>query len=290
MGSPRVALAALLVAVAVSAGTSAAASTGAATPARVIPSLSRCLKTVPSETLAKGKLTVATDSPALAPWFVDDTPSNGKGYESAVAYKVAATLGFKAAQVTWYSEPYWESETAGRQALRLRHQRDRLQLEAHERRSRSRSSYFNVNQSLVTVAGDRVIAHHSPSALKSYLYGDVKGSPGLSFIKDQIHPTRAPIAYATPALAIAALAAKKIDAIVVDTPSGQYIASQQLTDGVQVAQFHTTDEHYALLLQKASPLTLCVDAALQSMAKKGVLSSLSKKYLAIYNSVPVIKP
>lgn len=289
MGSPRVALAALLVAVAVSAGTSAAASTGAATPARVIPSLSRCLKTVPSETLAKGKLTVATDSPALAPWFVDDTPSNGKGYESAVAYKVAATLGFKAAQVTWYSEPYWESETAGAKPFDFDINEIVYSSKLTSKVSFS-SSYFNVNQSLVTVAGDRVIAHHSPSALKSYLYGDVKGSPGLSFIKDQIHPTRAPIAYATPALAIAALAAKKIDAIVVDTPSGQYIASQQLTDGVQVAQFHTTDEHYALLLKKASPLTLCVDAALQSMAKKGVLSSLSKKDLAIYNSVPVIKP
>ncbi len=31
-------------------------------------------------------LTVATDSPAYEPWFDNNTPSNGKGYESAVAY------------------------------------------------------------------------------------------------------------------------------------------------------------------------------------------------------------
>ena len=43
---------------------------------------------------AAGQLTIGTDSPAYEPWFVDDDPSNGQGYESAVAYAVAETLGF----------------------------------------------------------------------------------------------------------------------------------------------------------------------------------------------------
>jgi polar amino acid transport system substrate-binding protein len=289
MGSPKVALAALLLAVVVTAGTGAAASTGAASPRLVIPPLSQCRKSVRTEVVTKGRLTVATDSPALAPWFVDDTPSNGQGYESAVAYKVASTLGFKPSQVAWYSEPYWESETAGTKPFDF----DINELVYSPKLAKKvtfSTSYFNVNQSLVTVKGNPVITHHSPGALKTYLYGDVKGSPGLSYIKSEIHPTRAPIAYATPALAIAALEAKQIDAIVVDTPSGQYIASQQLTDGVQVAQFHTTTEHYALLLQKASPMLVCVDAALRTLSEKGVLAKLSKENLSIYNSVPVIKP
>ncbi len=289
MGSPKVALAALVLAAASAPGTGSVVSSGASTPKVVIPSLATCRKAVPSEVLAKGKLTVATDSPALAPWFVDDTPSNGKGYESAVAYKVASLLGFKAAAVTWYSEPYWESETAGAKPFDF----DIDELVYNPKLTSLvsfSSSYFNVNQSLVTVKGNRVITHHSPGALKGYLYGDVSGSPGLRYIKDDIHPTRAPVVYSTPALAIAALEAKQIDAIVVDTPSGQYIASQQLPDGVQVAQFHTTSEHYALVLQKSSPLTVCVDAALKSMSKNGVLATLSKQDLSIYNSIPVIKP
>ncbi|GAA3198101.1 hypothetical protein GCM10020255_101210 [Rhodococcus baikonurensis] len=32
-------------------------------------------------TLEDGVLTIATDSPAYAPWFVDNDPSNGKGLE-----------------------------------------------------------------------------------------------------------------------------------------------------------------------------------------------------------------
>lgn len=289
MGSPRVALAALLLAVAVAAGSGAAVSSGAATPRLVIPPLSRCIGTVPTEVVTKGKLTIATDSPALAPWFVDDTPSNGKGYESAVAYRVAATLGFKASRVVWYSEPYWKSETAGRKPFDFDINEIVYASKLASKVAFS-TSYFNVNQSLVALKTSLVVTHHTPSALKTYLYGDVRGSPGLSYIKDQIRPTRAPLVYASLALAIAALEGKQIDAIVVDTPTGQYVASQQLTDGVQVAQFHTTTEHYALLLQKKSPLTACVDAALLEMSKKGVLTSLSKKNLSIYNSVPVIKP
>ena len=33
------------------------------------------------KTYTAGKLTLATDKPVYAPWFVDDKPENGKGYE-----------------------------------------------------------------------------------------------------------------------------------------------------------------------------------------------------------------
>ncbi|MGB6771325.1 MAG: amino acid ABC transporter substrate-binding protein, partial [Candidatus Dormiibacterota bacterium] len=39
-----------------------------------------------------GRLTVATDSPAYTPWFEHNQPKNGEGYESAVAYAIAAKL------------------------------------------------------------------------------------------------------------------------------------------------------------------------------------------------------
>ena len=40
-----------------------------------------------------GTLTVATDKPAYPPYFEDDDPTNGKGFESAVAYAVAKSSG-----------------------------------------------------------------------------------------------------------------------------------------------------------------------------------------------------
>jgi polar amino acid transport system substrate-binding protein len=289
MGSRRVALAALLCAVVVVAGSAAGALTTASTPSVVLPTLSKCVKSVKSEVVAKGKLTVATDSPALAPWFSNDNPSNEKGYESAVAYKIATTLGLKTAQVTWYSEPYWESEAAGTKPFDF----DINEIVYNKTLSTDVSfsdSYFNVNQSLVSIKGEAIVTKHTPKQLKTYLYGDVKGSVGLAFIRNEIQPKKAPVVYATLALAIDALEQKQIDAIVVDTPTGQYMASQQLTSGVQVGQFHTTSEHYSLVLQKSNKLTACVNTAIATMVKEGALSSFSKKYLSIYNSVPVIKP
>src|SRR4051794_36472123 len=58
------------------------------------------------ETVADGTLTIATDDPAYEPWFVDNDPTNGKGYESAVAYAVAEQLGYTQDQVAWVKVPF----------------------------------------------------------------------------------------------------------------------------------------------------------------------------------------
>jgi polar amino acid transport system substrate-binding protein len=61
----------------------------------------------------KGALTVATDKPVYPPWFENNTPTNRKGYESAVAYAIAAQLGFQRAQVHWAYEPFVASYAPG---------------------------------------------------------------------------------------------------------------------------------------------------------------------------------
>ncbi|HYH60521.1 MAG TPA: amino acid ABC transporter substrate-binding protein, partial [Solirubrobacterales bacterium] len=53
------------------------------------------------ETFEEGTLTIATDDPAFPPYFEDNDPTNGEGFESAVAYAIAEELGFSEDQVTW---------------------------------------------------------------------------------------------------------------------------------------------------------------------------------------------
>src|SRR4051812_13001932 len=60
-----------------------------------------------------GQLTVGTDSPAYDPWFRKNDPTNGEGYESAVAYAVAEQLGFTADQVEWVKVPFNKSYAPG---------------------------------------------------------------------------------------------------------------------------------------------------------------------------------
>lgn len=65
------------------------------------------------DTEVPGKLTVGTDKPAYAPWFDNDEPSNGKGFESAVAYAVAERLGYDRAAVVWQTVPFNSSFAPG---------------------------------------------------------------------------------------------------------------------------------------------------------------------------------
>ena len=58
------------------------------------------------DTLEPGTLTIATDQPAYEPWFSEDAPENGEGFEAAVAYAVAEELGYEEGDVTWTRVPF----------------------------------------------------------------------------------------------------------------------------------------------------------------------------------------
>ena len=75
-------------------------------------------------TLNAGTLTVGTDKPAYPPYLIDDDPTNGKGFESAVAYAVADKLGFTKDEVKWTVVPFNASYAPGAEEVRLRHQPD----------------------------------------------------------------------------------------------------------------------------------------------------------------------
>ena len=62
-----------------------------------------------------GTLTIGTDSPAYDPWFAKNDPTNGEGFESAVAYAVAEKLGFTGDQVQWTKVPFNSSYAPGKQ-------------------------------------------------------------------------------------------------------------------------------------------------------------------------------
>src|SRR3954466_6619556 len=58
------------------------------------------------KTLTAGKLTFGTDDPVYPPWFADNKPDSGQGFEGAVARAVATKLGYTADQVAWVRVPF----------------------------------------------------------------------------------------------------------------------------------------------------------------------------------------
>jgi polar amino acid transport system substrate-binding protein len=238
---------------------------------------------------SKGVLTVATDNPVYTPWFVNNKPSNGQGYESAVAYAIAHQLGFKPSEVTWVTEPFTSSYAPGPKKFDF----DINEVSYTPQRAQAvtfSSSYYPVQQAIVALKGSRIVTHHTPAELKTYLYGDQVGTTGLTYITNHIQPTAQPRVFDTLSEVSAALEAHRIDALVTDTPTAQYMASAQLKGAVLVGQFPSTGEHYGLLFHLGNPLVTCVNHAIAALQSNGTLAALQKKYLQIYLAFPTLQP
>jgi polar amino acid transport system substrate-binding protein len=237
----------------------------------------------------KGQLTVATDNPAYPPWFENNKPSNGKGFESAVAYAIAKQLGFKTSQVSWAYEPFDASYAPGPKKFDF----DINEISYTPQRATAvtfSESYYDVSQALVALKGTPIVTKHTPAELKSYVFGDQVGTTSLSFITSQIQPTAQPKVFQTLNDVKSALQTHQIAAFVTDTPTAQYISSSEIPGSVMVAQFPSTGEHYGLLFSLGNPLVGCVNKAITTLKANGTLAALQKQYLQIYLSVPTIKP
>jgi polar amino acid transport system substrate-binding protein len=273
-----------------SSSTSSSASSASSASGSASASTASCTYSgVQGELYAKGTLTVATDKPAYPPWFENNQPSNGEGYESAVAYAVAAQLGFSKAQVTWAYEPFNDSYAPGPKKFdfdinEISYSAARAQVVTFS------DSYYDVQQSLVALKSSPIVSQHTPAELKTYVYGDQVGTTSLAFINSDIQPTKTPKVFESLNDVKQALQDKQIAALVTDTPTAQYISSSEISGSVMVAQFPSTGEHYGLLFAKGNPLVGCVNKALATLRSNGTLAKLQAKYLQIYTSVPTIKP
>ena len=178
-----------------------------------------------------GKLTVGTDKPAFPPWFVDDEPSNGKGFESAVAYAVAQKLGFAAADVTWTVASFNSVIAPGPKPFDL----DINQVSITEERRKNvdfSSGYYDVTQSVVSVKGSKAAGVKTLADLRPLKLGAQVGTTSFAAITDVIKPASRPALFNSNDDAKLALQNGQIDALVVDLPTGLFLAAADLKNGV----------------------------------------------------------
>jgi polar amino acid transport system substrate-binding protein len=243
---------------------------------------------IQGQLFAKGQLTVATDKPVYPPWFVDNKPTNGQGYESAVAYAVAAQLGFSKSQVTWAYEPFDSSYAPGPKKFDF----DINEISFSAARAQAvtfSDSYYDVQQALVALKGSPIVSKHGQADLKGYVYGDQVGTTSLTFINSQIQPSKTPKVFETLNDVKQALQTSQIAALVTDTPTAEFITTE-IPHSVVVAQFPSTGEHYGLLFAKGNPLVTCVNKALATLKSNGTLAKLTAQNLKDFTSIPTIKP
>jgi polar amino acid transport system substrate-binding protein len=276
--------------VAVTAGIAACGSSSSSSSASGSAATTSCSNAaIQPDLYQKGQLTVATDQPVYPPWFENNDPANGKGYESAVAYAIAKQLGFTPSQVKWAYEPFNASYAPGPKKFDF----DVNEISYTPQRATAvtfSNSYYDVQQALVALKNGPIATKHSPADLKTYVYGDQVGTTSLAFITSEIQPTAQPKVFQTLNDVKSALQTDQIAALVTDTPTAQYISSSEIPGTVMVGQFPSTGEHYGLLFAKGDPLVTCVNKAIATLKSNGTLQRLQKQYLQIYLSVPTIQP
>lgn len=241
-------------------------------------------------TRAPGKLTIGTDNPAYEPWFSDNKPSNGKGFESAVAYQVAQRLGYPAENVIWTSVTFNNAIAPGPKTFDF--DINQFSITPERRNAVDFSSpYYLVRQTVITVKGSKIAGAKSLADLRAAKLGAQVGTTSYTAITDLIQPTTKPSVFNNNDDAKAALVNGTVDGIVVDLPTAFYMTGAELDNGVIVGQLPQigVPEQFGLVLDKGSPLTRCVSEAVDELRQDGTLTVLEKTWLAGSGGAPELQ-
>jgi polar amino acid transport system substrate-binding protein len=234
------------------------------------------------KTKTAGTLTIGTDKPAYEPWFVDDDPSNGKGYESAVAFAIADKLGYAKDKVKWVVAPFNTVIAPGEKAFDF----DVNQVSISDERKKAvdfSSGYYDVRQAVITYKGSPIDGKTTVADLKDAKLGAQVGTTSYTAATDQIKPSQEVAVFDTNDLAVQALQNKQIDGIVADLPTAFYMTAAQLDKGVIVGQLPNaggTPEQFGAVLDKGSPLTACISQAVDALRADGTLDTLVAQWLS----------
>lgn len=235
------------------------------------------------ETLEAGTLTVGTDSPAFDPWFSEDDPTNGKGFESAVAYAVAEQLGYAKDDVTWTVAAFNSIISPAKKPFDIALNQVSI---TDERKGAVdfTSGYYTAAQTVITIGGSPIEGATTLAELKGAKLGAQVGTTSLEAIEEVVQPDQDPATFDTNDVAKTQLQNGQVDGIVVDLPTAFYITAAELDDGVIVGQLPAVDgaqqDEFGIVLDKDSPLTDCATQAVDALREDGTLAELEQEYLA----------
>ncbi|NUW32776.1 amino acid ABC transporter substrate-binding protein [Nonomuraea sp. SMC257] len=235
-----------------------------------------------------GKLTIGTDKPAYEPWFKDDDPANGQGFESAVAFAVAGELGFDRDEVQWNTVKFDSAFAPGAKQFDF----DVNQVSITPDRAKAvdfSHGYYTVKQAVVALGDGKYAGAKTLADLKNAKIGVQVGTTSLDAVKNVVKPADDPNVYNDQVDAINALKNKQVDAIVVDLPTAFYVTAAQVEGSKIVGQFAATGggpEEFGLVMEKGTQLKTCVDKAVDALKSKGDLAKIEQQWLGSAAGAP----
>jgi polar amino acid transport system substrate-binding protein len=239
-------------------------------------------------TVAAGTLTIGTDQPVYQPWYVDDAPENGQGFESAVAYAIADRLGYPKDKVAWTRVPFNAAIQPGPKPFDLNLNEFSITDERKQAVDFS-APYYDVKQAVVALNGNPAAGATTVAELQNARLGAQVGTTSYDAITNVIKPSTPASVFNTNDDAKLALSNGQVDAIVVDLPTAFFITSAELQNAKIVGQLPAgtgTPEQFGAVLDKGSPLTTCVSDAVEALRSAGTLTALEQQWLTAAGSAP----
>jgi len=239
------------------------------------------------KTVSQGALTVATDKPAYPPYFEDNDPTNGKGFESAVAYAIGDRLGFKPADVHWTVEPFNASYAPGPKKFDF----DVNEISITPTRSKVvdfSAPYYTANQAIVALPNTDAAKAKSLSDLSGATIGVQIGTTSLDAVNADIPDSQTKV-FQTSNDVVSALKTNQVDAVVVDLPTALYLTAAQVPSAQIVGQFSAPGgDQWGALLAKGSSLTGCVSKAVDELRSSGELQKITNRWMSQAASAPLL--
>ncbi|NEG89653.1 ABC transporter substrate-binding protein [Bifidobacterium aerophilum] len=239
---------------------------------------------ITQQTVTPGTLTIATGDPAYEPWVMNDKPESGEGFEAALAYDVAAKLGFKKDDVKWIRTTFDSAIAPGAKDWDLNIQQFGITDERKQAVDFS-SGYYKDTQSVVVKKDGKFASAKSLADLKDAVIGVMVGTQAYQIVKSKIKDDIQ--TFNDDASLAQALEAGQIDALVTNTVESVYmVQSEQIKDAKVLGRIAGSEDKDGLgiVLPKDSKLTAAVTKAVDDLTADGTLKQLQDKWLAEYTT------
>lgn len=226
-----------------------------------------------------GKLIIHTDQPVYPPWFIDNDPSNGQGFEGALAAAIAERMGFTPDQVEWGYTSFNASYAPGPKEFDFYMTEVSITEERKEAVDFS-DPYYKSPLTVVTRADSPVLEATTLEELSKFSFAVQVGTTYYQVVVDDIQPESDPLVLDNTADALQQLVNGTVDATVADLESAQFITEIQF-EGLVIAGVlpNNPGEGMGAVFEKGSELVPYFNAALASLMEDGTHQAIVEEWL-----------
>ncbi len=231
---------------------------------------------------APGKLIIATPDPAPAPWFVDNKPENGKGFESAVAVALAQRLGFATTDLIWKRVAPDKATTPGLKEFDLAIGQF-LITDSAKGAVEFSGPYYNVRPAIIALQPSKIANAKNFGDLMGIKLGAQSNTNSAETLSTVLGSNVTTQSYATLDEGKKALQDGAVDGLVVALPEA-FALTAQIKNSKIVGQLPLAvakPDQFAMIMEHGAPANNCLSRTIEALRATKILDQLEQEWLTV---------